>query len=557
MLRAICNPIRPLMTQNKPAPALLRAAIYARFSTDMQNAMSAEDQVRLAEQKATAEGWEVSDVFTDLAISGTSDRRPGLQAMVAAIKAGEVDVVLAEALDRLSRNQADIATLYQRITFAGARVFTLSEGWVNELHIGLLGTMNAIQIKELGNKIRRGQKGSVKRGRVPGGLSYGYEPDPVLRPDGTVERGRRRINEAEAAIVRRIFREYLAGDSPGTITNRLNREGVPAPRGKLWRPTTLIGTRGRQNGILYNPAYSGRIVYNRVKMHVDPESRKRISRVNSESELETCDAPELRIIAEADWQAVQERRKQIAGVPIARLRRPKHLLSGLVKCAECGGSYVIIDRGRWGCTVHREGGPCSNGRRISAAVLEQRVMRGLKEKLMSPDIVAAIVKEYHEERAHIANGADRRRSKLQARIGKARDEIARLVDAIAIGSTDSPSIRAGIQQREAEIRRTEAELAEIDAASTIVLHPNIVEAYRRRINELCTTVATGQDARAYFHPIRNLIARITVQDDITQPDKAAVQVHGSLDEVVALATEQNRGLKVVAEEGLEPPTRGL
>jgi site-specific DNA recombinase len=105
-----------------------RCAIYARFSTDRQSAHSAEDQVAACTQRAEREGWEVAGVYTDVAISGTSNRRPGMTAMLADAAAGSFDIVLSEALDRIARNQADIATIFQRLEFANVAIETLTEG---------------------------------------------------------------------------------------------------------------------------------------------------------------------------------------------------------------------------------------------------------------------------------------------------------------------------------------------------------------------------------------------------------------------------------------------
>ena len=126
-----------------------RCAIYARFSTDRQSANSAEDQIALCSARAQREGWEIAGVYTDIAISGATNRRPGMTSMLADAAAGAFDIVLSEALDRIARNQADIATIYQSLEFANVAIETLSEGRVNELHIGLKGTMGALFLKDL------------------------------------------------------------------------------------------------------------------------------------------------------------------------------------------------------------------------------------------------------------------------------------------------------------------------------------------------------------------------------------------------------------------------
>lgn len=133
---------------------MTRAAIYARYSSDLQSETSAEDQARLCRSRIEQEGWSLIDVFADLAISGATRNRPGLNALLG--RAGEFDVLVAEFLDRLSRDQEDIASIYKRLRFAGVRIVTLSEDEISELHIGRKGTIGALFLKDLGEKTRRG-----------------------------------------------------------------------------------------------------------------------------------------------------------------------------------------------------------------------------------------------------------------------------------------------------------------------------------------------------------------------------------------------------------------
>lgn len=530
-----------------------RAAIYARFSTDMQNPRSAEDQVRVCRDLAAREGWDVVETFTDLAISGTTTNRPGLTALLAAADGRHIDIVVAEALDRVARDQADTATIFKRFAFADCRIVTVSEGPISELHVGLLGTMNALFVKELANKIRRGQRGTVARGLVPGGQCYGYRAVPKI-VDGVIERGHREIVEEEAAIVRRIFAETLAGDSPFAIVKRLNAEGIPPPRGTIWRPTTLSGTRERRNGILHNPAYAGRIAYNRVSMRKNPETRRRVSRANNDQQVVEVEAEHLRIVDESTWQAVQAEHRANKGVPVHLQRRPKHVLSGLARCADCGGAYTVISRDRWGCGNHKAGGPCTNARRIATARLEERVFSGLQNKLLAPDVVAAVVKRYHEARAREQSKMEGNLAAAEKRVAELQQEIERLVDAMASGAIALDVMQTGIARRRESLAIAEAQLAEHRALRPIILHPQIVESYRRRIALLGKAMADGAKARQFLPVIRALIDTITIADDPAQPDKARVEVTGSLASVLALAGHGSaskpakRTVMLVAEE---------
>src|ERR1700674_2584110 len=184
-------------------------ALYARYSTDNQSVVSIEEQVRICREHAGRERWQVVDTYHDAAISGASViLRPGVQSLLQDAQRGKFDIVLAEALDRVSRDQADVATLFKHLRFAGVQIVTLSEGEISELHVGLKGTMNALFLKDLAAKTHRGLRGRVEKGKSGGGLCYGYDVVKHTDTEGERIRGDRTINEAEANIIRRVFLDF-------------------------------------------------------------------------------------------------------------------------------------------------------------------------------------------------------------------------------------------------------------------------------------------------------------------------------------------------------------
>ena len=124
---------------------------------------------------AARQGWTVVQEFADHAISGATLLRSGFQAFMRDALNGRFDVVVAEALDRFSRDQEDTAGLFKRLTFAGVNIVALAEGDITHLHVGLKGTMNALFLKDLADKTRRGLRGRVELGKSGGGLCYGYK----------------------------------------------------------------------------------------------------------------------------------------------------------------------------------------------------------------------------------------------------------------------------------------------------------------------------------------------------------------------------------------------
>jgi DNA invertase Pin-like site-specific DNA recombinase len=214
----------------------MTVAIYARYSSENQRDASITDQFRVCREFAQRQGWKVAAEYSDHAVSGATIMRPGFQAMMREALQKKFDIVMAEALDRFSRDQEDTAGLFKRLTFAGVNIVTLAEGDITHLHIGLKGTMNALFLKELAEKTRRGLRGRIELGKAGGGVSFGYRIVRRLE-NGLVTTGEREIVPEEAAIVRRIFSDYAAGASPKrsprlsmpkVSVDRVGRSGVPA-----------------------------------------------------------------------------------------------------------------------------------------------------------------------------------------------------------------------------------------------------------------------------------------------------------------------------------------
>ena len=311
----------------------MKVALYARYSSDNQRDASIADQLRVCREFAARQGWTVVEEFTDHAISGATLLRSGLQALMRDALNGRFDIVLAEALDRFSRDQEDTAGLFKRLTFAGVNLVTLAEGDITHLHVGLKGTMNALFLKDLADKTRRGLRGRVELGKFGGGLCYGYK---VARAtlDGAQATGDREIVPTEAETIRRIFRDYAAGMSPKAVAKRLNAERHPGPGGASWNPSTIHGNPARGTGVLNNELYVGRLVWNRLRYVKDPDTGKRVSRPNPPSEWVTTAVPELRIVDDELWNQVKARQQEMRRVAsngdpkrFNQARRPRYLFS--------------------------------------------------------------------------------------------------------------------------------------------------------------------------------------------------------------------------------------
>ena len=469
----------------------MRVSIYARYSSDKQREASIEDQVRLCEERAAREGWRVVKRYTDHAISGASLVRTGIQALMQDAQSGKFDLVLTESLDRISRDQEDIAGLYKRLRFAGVKIYTLSEGEIAELHIGFTGTMSALYLKSLGEKTWRGQSGRVRFGKSGGGNCYGYDVVKKLNKAGEPEHGERRVNDEEAAIISYIFNEYATGKSPTAIAHALNKRNIPGPAGKAWGPSTINGNWRRGTGILNNELYIGRLVWNRLAYIKNPDTGKRVSRLNKKSALIITDVPELRIIDQDLWERVKERQQDLRKLPSFHERqRPRMLLSYLLKCSCCGGGFSKVSQTHYGCSTARNKGTCDNRLTVRQEMLEGLVIGALQSRLMDPALLAEFCDEYTRH-------MNRLRTERNASLGAARGELARLakqreniIQAIKDGvpATEVKDDLARVVMRREELQTLLAGTKE----EPVLLHPIMAAEYHKTGGKPCSGAEPGR-----------------------------------------------------------------
>ena len=224
--------------------------------------------------------------------------------------------------------------------------------------------MNALFLKDFAEKTHRGLRGRIEDGKSAGGLCYGYRVVKALNA-GTVTTGEREIEPEQAAVVERIFWDFVAGVSPKQVAKNLNREGIAGPFGGAWSPSTIYGNGKRGTGILNNELYIGRMVWNRLRYVKNPDTGKRVSRLNPEAEWMRKEVPELRIVADDLWTAAKSRQQQTrhtvktAGA-FGAAKRPQYLFSGLTKCGVCGAGFIMSGKNRLGCFGARDQGRCDN-----------------------------------------------------------------------------------------------------------------------------------------------------------------------------------------------------
>lgn len=242
------------------------------------------------------------------------------------------------------------------------------------------------------------------------------------------------IDDIEAAVVRRIFRDYAAGISPIKIASSLNEEGIVSPSygskrksSGRWRQSTINGNRERGTGIINNELYIGRRVWKRLNWTKSPHTEKRVPKLNSESEWVLTDVPELRIIDQELWDEVKARQARQTksrsnmvttdrnGLSTGQaLRRRKYLLSGLLFCGQCGGRMTVAGSGKYKTFY------CGNAKAMGPSVCEG--FRGLREDRALPLVLSALKSEFMKPEAY-AQFRESFQRHLKALEGSADDEL--------------------------------------------------------------------------------------------------------------------------------------
>lgn len=430
----------------------MRAAIYARYSTDKQRESSIEDQAEHCKRRAVSEGFNVIATIGDDGISGSTPvaRRLGGARLLADALADRFDVLVVEGLDRLSRDQVEQESIVRRLEHRGIVIVGVSDGYDSrmggrKIMRGVRGLINELYLDDLRQKTHRGQSGQVDRGFVAGGKSYGYRI--VKEESGS----RYEIDEKQAKWVRFVFEKYVEGWSSRAIAHELNRLGVASPRDSTWAVSGIYGSPAKGSGILNNELYVGRYVWNRSQWVKDPDTgaRQRIDRPKEEWRI--SEAPELRIVDPEVWALARQRMdgpRQRGGRGLGR--KSMTLFGGLMRCPFCDGAVIAVNGTQYGCAAHKDrGSTVCRGIYFSRDLAEKRLLGEIRETLLSPQAreefqiaIKAIDSDRKRNNVDTAAGARTRLAELES-------EIKRMVDAIvAIGVSDAIQSRLKAAEQE-------------------------------------------------------------------------------------------------------------
>lgn len=499
-------------------------AVYARYSSDRQDARSIDDQMRRCRVYAAANGYRVSGEYSDAAITGAHALRPDMQRLLADARAkggAPFSAVLVDDLSRLSRDLGDTWQLvFRDLAAVQVRVIDVttnmaSDGVGARLMFGALGLVNDTFLQLVRTETHRGLEGRALHGFWTGGRCYGYatveEPNP---PDPERPRKRMVIDPDQAATVVRVFRLFAEGIALKRIAATLNEERLPAPNdggrgnkhGHGWGHTTI-------RAMLANERYLGRFAWNQSKWVRVPgrKSRRRVDR--PETEWVTQEYADLAIVPRDLWDVVQSRflrtNARAKGRPAGTGTRPS-LVSGLLRCGTCGGSMTIVRRkvkagvsyASLGCTAHASRGTaiCANALSLSEMKASRMLIDALRDRLDKPELIERFIAVFQQRAAELRVEAPGAAEEAERRVTDCERRIANLTDALArVGWSDS--IAAKLRDEEAQLARLRAERAAAvkQAPARPPERPKVIAGYLKNLFALLETdPARGREILARF-----------------------------------------------------------
>ncbi len=510
----------------------MRAAIYARYSSENQRPESIEDQIAACRRVAAAQGLTVLEdqIYADEAKSGARRDREALTALLAAGQGRQFDVVLVDDLSRLARDNYLMLSILAELHFEGIRVVSVADGLDSEdeeatLGIQIRGIFNELQLQDLKKKTLRGQLGQKQRGFCVGERTYGYKSVPVgevrmdkkgrPRPEGY----RMEIEPREAAIVLRVFTAFGDGLPLTRIVRMLNEEAVPGRfrASKGWSPATV-------SRLLDNEKYSGRWIWNKRANRRDPRTGRRRRFTKPESDWVVQEDASLRIVPPDLWEKVRARRKEVSrSWPGGKGRRgfssgqgsrvkhfPTHLLSGAMVCGACGAAIAQVSGkggGYYGCLGAAKGA-CGNKILVRRKLAEDIILRAVSDRLSAPEPLRFVLQRVEEEVRKLCSHVPGTIRVKETELAAEERRLSNFIDFIADGR-GSRALADALSVTEKKVEALKEELAGLRASGERVFQAPPIEWIEERVAGLKEVLERRTETSALL--LRKLLGEIKLE----------------------------------------------
>jgi site-specific DNA recombinase len=322
-----------------------------------------------------SKGYEIVASFEGLGESGRTLDRPSMNALLAAARAGEIDVVVVYRLDRLARKASDLLRIWEdHFASCGVELASATESVdtstpMGRAMMGMTGVFAQMESELIQERTSDGKREKARQGGFGNAVrSFGFKWNR--------EKKRPEIVEHEAEVSRTIFTMAASGHNVESICKTLTRQGVKRRKGGEW-------WNGEMQAMIANPIYMGRFVTYR-----DPETGE-----ETLADPDLCPPP---IVDAATWQAAQTVTQGWRKTSRRKVRR-QHLLSGFLTCAACGRTLTIRQpdarHAYYACNSaaqHRNG---CDLRHIPSADLDAEIWDQIREWASNPEVLRRCAQE--------------------------------------------------------------------------------------------------------------------------------------------------------------------
>ncbi len=387
-------------------------------------------------------------------------------------EARQGDIIICRDQSRLGRDALEVTLAVRELVQAsGARLFFYVDAQevpyakaIDAAMTFVRGVGHQMELEAIRSRVTEALRSRVRAGRIAGGRCFGYalkrETDGSGRGYTTAV-----VDPEQAAIVRRIFREYRDGRGIKSIAINLNNDRIPSPRkaSGSWSP-------GAIREMLRNARYRGLYVHGRIKRV--RRGGKYLATPAPVEEIISVDVPEWRIVDDEMWFAVQDLCAS-RGAPYQGPKRPgpanRYALTGIARCAKCGGSIGAQYKRRgdgtsdkaYGCDWHSRRGDavCDVKHRQSMAQVDRALADHLIENLLTEATAAEIIGQVRTELERQLAASKQDVSILDAELAQLRAEQRNLATAVATGGSTIPELVTELRRRNERIRLLEMDVA--------------------------------------------------------------------------------------------------
>ena len=413
-----------------------KGVLYCRYSSHAQRDVSIDQQIKECEKFAERNNIDIIKVYDDRAMSGTNDRRPMFQAMLAEAARLDYQYIIVYSLDRFARDRYDSAVYKRQLKSCGKKVLSATENISDDpsgvLMESLLEGLAEYYSKELSRKIRRGMDDNAERCMANGSLPYGYRRGK----DGKYE-----IVSDQAAVVQEVFLRVSNGESMVSIYNSLNARGLRTKRGHIWNKNSF-------NRLLSNIRYTGVYVY---------RDKQIPGGIPAIIDKELFDAVQHHLHTKSN--------PRISGDMPTRRRRENsvYLLTGKLFCGKCkspmvgisGKSGVPTPYYYYACKAHRQTKLCDM-KAVRRDAIEREVAAAIKRYILVDDTISQLAD--YAVKAQNEMAKDTALDTLQEQLTATTASIGNIVSAIERGAF-SEAMQLRLSELEAVKKSLEDEIA--------------------------------------------------------------------------------------------------